>query len=248
MRSRPFCYRPDVVVRRTRACGAPGGQAHDARGGQALALRALVAVGALVVVVGCGGLRARRDGTVDSRALGRLERIGQRDMRCREAMRVVQLTNVEFQVDGCGQLREYAYMCVGRRRCDWQPVVPAVGRATVDMQCAIEQLAMAAPTATQRDFLGCGRAASYQLICTAGGCTWVSMPPPAVATAPVAPTTATLSLSVGDPTLETAVIPPPPGSAPPPQDVTPAVDPGHATVPPPPSSDPSTAVVPPPPR
>jgi hypothetical protein len=200
-------------------------------------VQALLVLATLVVAASCGGLRARRDGRVDGRSLQRLERIGQRDMRCREAMRVVQLTPVEYQVDGCGQLREYAYVCVGRRRCDWQPVVPAVGRATVDLQCPIEQLAMAAPIATQRDFLGCGRAASYQLVCGAAGCTWVSMPPP-VAAVPTPAPEPILTLSVGDPTLDAAIIPPPPTTTTThPQDATPA-----------PTADPSTAAVPPPPR
>ena len=121
-------------------------------------------------------------------------------------------------MDGCGQLREYAFTCVGRRRCDWNPVVPAIGRATVDLQCPIEQLAMAAPSATERDFIGCGRAANYQLLCIDDGCTWVSLPAPAppavVVAAPPTMTLASPTLEItADATLDGAVIPPPPGGA-----------------------------------
>jgi hypothetical protein len=183
----------------------------------------------------------------------RLERQAQQDMRCPSPMHVVTLDVRAYQVDGCGQLREYAWTCAGRR-CQFQPMIPAIVRASEDLQCAPEQLTVQADTATHRAFFGCMRGAAYSLLCVDHGCTW-SRTMETVAMASVTGTTTPPPLPppTFDPVLADAVIPPPPGApsafaahaeAPPPT----SVPPPPTSAPPPTTTAPAdTVVIPPPP-
>lgn len=208
------------------------------------------------LVLGCGSL-AYQGGvrTPDRRAMVRLERQAQRDMQCRAPLRVVALEPRAFQVDGCGQMREYAWVCPGRR-CAFQPIVPAVVRASEDLQCAPGMLAGTADAPTHRAFFGCTRGAAYTLMCLDHGCTWTRTQEAvtiAGAAAPVAPTVSVaVAPSVGDPVLAEIAVPPPPGAPspfapapPPPPSAVPA--PGPAPVPPPPATPTDSVVIPPPP-
>jgi hypothetical protein len=208
-----------------------------------VALVPLLALAALA----CGGrLRGSAIRGPDRRAMTRLERQAQQDMGCRSPMHVVALEVRAYQVEGCGQMREYAWTCAGRR-CSFTPMVPAMLRASEDLQCAPQQLTAQADTPTHRAFFGCMRGAAYSLLCVDHGCVWsrtqetVAMASPVAAPTSVA--VAPLPPPIADPTLEGAVIPPPPGA---PSAFSPAAPPP----PPPPSTGPSSAdtvVVPPPP-
>lgn len=223
--------------------------------------RALLALLSLLAL-GCG---ARAHGGAvqapDRRAMIRLERQAQREMSCRTPLHVVPLDLRAYQVDGCGQMREYAWVCSGRR-CAFQPIIPAVLRASADLQCAPEQLVTQADSATHRAFFGCMRGAAYHLLCLDHGCTWSRTPESVTVAAPVAappPVVAGLMTAPPiDPTLEGVAIPPPPGAPsafgsttetiPPPPPA--AVPPPPAAVPPPPAATPTTGdsvVIPPPP-
>jgi hypothetical protein len=212
----------------------------------------------MLAATSCGSRAASLARGPDRRAMVRLERQAQRELHCPQAMRIVALSSRAYQVDGCGQMREYAWACP-TRRCSFVPMTPAVLRASEDLQCAPTSLAGAAQTSTHRAFFGCGRGAAYELECVEHGCVWARTPEQvALAGAPTSPTGPMGPASaapVGDPSLADAVIPPPPGSSgtgdPPPLPPPPASGAGPtatssatATIP---TSTPSTATVPPPP-
>ena len=189
-----------------------------------------------IAAVGCGPrIRTESVRTPDPRAVLRLERLAQQEMRCSAPLRFTSLELGAYQVDGCGQTREYAYVCAGRR-CSFQPIVPAVLRASADLQCAPEQLQFAAQSATHRAFFGCSRGAAYMLVCAGRGCTWSRTPETVALATPsadayVVPAPAPFA----DPSLLDVVIPPPPSTASP------------STIAPPPSAAPEALVIPPPP-
>jgi len=179
----------------------------------------------LVLLVACGGVRVASVRTATPREIQRLESLARNEMRCPVPLRVTALEAGAYALDGCGTSREYAHVCTGRR-CVFQPIVPAILRASGDLQCAPELLTTAAQSPTHRAYYGCSRGAAYELVCVDRGCTW-SRTPEVVALAapqppPVIPTYTT------DPTLTDVAIPPPPGATPPPA-------PSDAVVPPPPS-------------
>lgn len=189
----------------------------------------------------CGGSHDAWVRGPDRRAMVRLERQAQREMHCRSGLQISELDTAAFRVSGCGQLREYSYVCSGRR-CGFQPIVPAIMRASADLQCAPEMLTALADGASHLAFYGCTHGAAYRLVCLDRGCTWsrteesVSMAPPA------APPL--LDVVTADSSLDGAVIPPPPGA--------PSAFEGsaQAIVPPPPASGtppPTSEVIPPPP-
>jgi hypothetical protein len=192
--------------------------------------------------LGCGarayGGRTRQP---DTRAMVRLERQAQREMHCGSPLRVVPLGTSAFQVDGCGQLREYAYVCPGRR-CAFEPIIPAVVRASQDLQCAPQQLVAAADSATHRAFFGCMRGAAYHLLCLDHGCTWSRTPEAVTITSPEA-AAPTLAPSPVDPVLADVAIPPPPGAAAP----VPAPPPAPPPAPAPAPASTDSVVIPPPP-
>lgn len=242
---------------RAKTAASPG-----ANVGAVLPRRFLLALVALVAL-GCGARSGYRSARApDGRAMARLQRQAQHDMQCREPIHVLALDRSAYQVDGCGQMREYAYVCPGRR-CAFEPIVPAVMRASADLQCAPDQLSVAADRPTHRAFYGCSRGAAYALFCLDHGCTW-SRTGEAVAPAgaPASTPFATLSTAptaapaptpppAGDPTLADVAIPPPPGApsafAPTPVPPPPAAAPAPAPAPGPSAPASSDAVVVPPP-
>ena len=186
----------------------------------------------------------------------RLEGLARRDLSCR-AVRLIALNESVWQVDGCGNLIEYELLCAGRH-CSWHRIEPAALRAARDFACPLAGLAAAVPSATRRDFSGCGRAASYSLTSGANHCEWVSLtaygPGPGDAAAGgygAPPTTAVPAAAVGDDSLADVVIPPPPGAAAvAPQPIT-SIPAAEAAAPTPPAVAPEAAsddvVIPPPP-
>ena len=187
-----------------------------------------------IAAIGCGPrIRTTSVSTPDRRAVMRLEQLAQQEMRCGTPLRFTSLELGAYQVDGCGQTREYAYVCAGRR-CSFQPIVPAVLRASADLQCAPEQLQFAAQSATHRAFFGCARGAAYMLVCAGRGCTW-SRTPEAVALATPSEDYVPAPAPIGDPSLLDVIIPPPPSAASP------------STIAPPPAASPDALVIPSPP-
>lgn len=197
----------------------------------------------------------------------RLERQAQRELHCRNGVQVAALEPAAFRVTGCGQVREYSYVCSGRR-CGFQPIVPAIMRASADLQCAPEMLTALADGSAHLAFFGCTRGAAYRLVCLDRGCTW-SRTEESVSMAPPAPPPM-LDVVTADPSLEAAVIPPPPGApsafsgsaqaiippAPGAEGTTTPAPAPTTVVPPPPGSTPTpapaptssdTVVIPPPP-
>ena len=145
--------------------------------------RSLVAFalrGALVLLVltGCTRHIAAPGSTpvVDQSRVEQLERLAAHDMACdMRTLRVIGLNEVAFQVDGCGQVREYSLHCTGGRRrasCRWVPITPAPVLAQTEMICPLPQLTITGPEATLREISGCGRSATYQLACDSLQCTW----------------------------------------------------------------------------
>ncbi len=205
----------------------------------------------LLVVVAAAGCSGRFRGSAargpDGRALSRLERQAQRDMNCAEPMRALALEARAYQIAGCGQIREYAWTCSGRR-CAFQPMIPAIVRASADLQCAPQQLTGQADAPTHRAYFGCMRGAAYALLCLDRGCTWSRTSETVTMGAPTPPqaivATVTRAAPIADPTLESVAIPPPPGA---PSAFAPSVPPPPASTPPPTAASPDAVVIPPPP-
>lgn len=210
---------------------------------------------ACALLAACGGSRDAWVRAPDRRAMVRLERQAQREMHCRAGLQISAIEPAAFRVSGCGQLREYAYVCSGRR-CAFQPIVPAIMRASADLQCAPEMLTALADGAAHLAFFGCTHGAAYRLVCLDRGCTWSRTEESVSMAAPPPPPM--LDVVTADPSLEAAVIPPPPGAASaftgseqaivptPPASTAPPPSSTPPSSAPPPSST-STAVVPPPP-
>jgi hypothetical protein len=178
-------------------------------------------VACLASAIGCGGgIRVPSVRSATGREMVRLERTAQRDMRCRAPLRVIALEAGAYELDGCGDSREYAHVCTGRR-CVFQPITPAILRAAADLSCAPQQLHVGAQSPTHRAYYGCSRGAAYALVCVDHGCTWartaevVSIAAASAAPTPAAPAALPI-YSPADSTLSDVPIPPAPGAAPPP--------------------------------
>lgn len=169
----------------------------------ACALVVLAALAALTALVaGCHRHGVPGPRAADERGERRLERLARRDLDCGE-VRLLALRDAAYQVDGCGRLAEYAYVCTGRR-CEWVSIEAAVRHAERDLGCTRELLSGSAPAPTQRDFVGCGRAISYSLECNTVSCDWQLF----VTRGPAASAGAT----PGAGSLETVAVPPAPGA------------------------------------
>ena len=232
----------------------------------------------LVVATGASACRRRHLGpsaptSADARWQRRLEGLARRELSCR-AVRLIALNASVWQVDGCGHLLEYELLCAGRH-CTWHRIEPAAVRAARDFACPLTGLAAAVPSATRRDFSGCGRAASYTLACGATHCEWQSYGASGAPAAGGYAASATVSTggygaapgavpppasgppagTVGDASLADIVIPPPPGAyAEPPQPIvavpapaSPPPVPGPTATPPAPPPSTDDVVIPPPP-
>lgn len=100
--------------------------------------------------------------TVDARQVERLRRVGERDMRCpRGSLVMIPMTQNAVELRGCERIREYSLVCRRGRRCNWQPMTPAALLATRDLACPLEAMSVAAPSASTRDLVGCGRMGRY---------------------------------------------------------------------------------------
>lgn len=219
--------------------------------GLPLVLGALFLAGLALAGAGCWRGRRATYGTVptvDARQVERLRRVAERDIRCpRGELVAVPMADSAAEVRGCGRIREYSLVCGRRRRCDWQPMVPAAMLATRDLACPLEAMSVASPTPTARDLIGCGRMTRYTLVCDGEApCRWTlatavapdaaAVPPPSyggtyeappASAQPVTPSTA-------------GEVPPPPGAS-----ASEVPPPPAAAVPPPPAA--STEEIPPPP-
>ena len=152
---------------------------------------ALVVALFALLAAGCG----RRDHygyvpRVDARRLRNLHNVASRELACPAAVLQSQaLTDRVWQVSGCGQVREFAIMARGRRRAGWRPLDSVAQRAVTEMACPPHMLSMTASQPLERELVGCGRRATYQVVCGDLDCGWVmsahsgawSEPAPAVA-------------------------------------------------------------------
>ena len=173
---------------------------------------------------GCGRLRRAQYGTVpmvDARQVERLRRVGERDMRCPSAsLVIIPMTQSAVELRGCERIREYSLVCRRGRRCNWQPMTPAALLAMRDLSCPLEAMSVAAPSASTRDLIGCGRMGRYAIACVEDSvCRWnllgpvgpdvAVVPPPAYGTtyapAPSVTPAAPSAASSGE-------VPPPPGA------------------------------------
>jgi hypothetical protein len=212
---------------------------------------------------GCWRGRRATYGTVpavDARQVERLRRLAERDIHCpRGELVAVPMAASAAEVRGCGRIREYSLVCGRRRRCDWQPMVPAAMLATRDLGCPLEAMSVASPSPTTRDLMGCGRMTRYTLSCDEESpCRWslatavapdsAAVPPPSYG-GTYAPPAGAPADGAGAPTASSqpvtpsaaGEIPPPPGSA------ASEVPPPPATAVPPPPGGASDEIPPPPP-
>lgn len=111
---------------------------------------------------------------VDARRLRNLHHIASRELACPAAVLQAQaLTDRVWQVSGCGQVREFAIMARGRRRgAQWRPLEPIGRRAVVEMACPPQMLSITAPQPLERELVGCGRRATYHVVCGDIDCAW----------------------------------------------------------------------------
>jgi hypothetical protein len=213
-----------------------------------------VVVVSIAAVAFAGCIRSRRATygtvpTVDARQVERLRRVGERDMRCpRGSLVMIPMTQNAVELRGCERIREYSLVCRRGRRCNWQPMTPAALLATRDLACPLEAMSVAAPSASTRDLVGCGRMGRYAIACLDDAvCRWNLLAPvgPDVAAVPPASYGATYGPAPAPPSAPsqgpvTGPVPPPPGS-------------GASEVPPPPgasltvSGQVTVSEVPPPP-
>jgi hypothetical protein len=209
----------------------------------------------LLLTLGCGGyqgIRAAQLTPFDAHWERILQRQARTELACR-SVRLIPLGESVMQADGCMRVAEYALFCSGRRRCDWR-MLEGVGRhAERDLACPVGAVSISAPGPLQRNALGCGRATTYTLTCSAQHCTWTPSAPAATGPAPVevvAVTSGTDGAAIPPPPGSTAdpgapaagaagstddvVIPPPPGSTPPPS-TTGGTGTDEVVIPPPPT-------------
>lgn len=191
-----------------------------ARSGVLLLL--LVGLGA-ILFAGC--FRGRRAGTlpiVDARQVERLRRVGERDMRCpRGSLVLIPMTQNAVELRGCERIREYSLVCRRGRRCNWQPMTPAALLATRDLGCPLEAMSVAAPSASTRDLVGCGRTGRYAIACMDDTvCRWNLLAPvaPEAAAVPPAGYGSTYGPAPAPPTAPSqgpivGEVPPPPGAS-----------------------------------
>ena len=137
---------------------------------------------------GCG----RRGGTTpvnDARQTERLRRTSASDLQCdRTQMTLIALNATAMETRGCGRIREYSLVCTTRSRCGWQPIVAAAVLAQTELNCPLEAMSVAAPSATMREVSGCGRANRYELLCdTSLPCRWTRTATAVLTDAPAPP-------------------------------------------------------------
>lgn len=110
---------------------------------------------------------------VTGRRLENLRAVASRHMACPiDAIDAQPLTEQVWQARGCGESREFEIVQAGRM-AEWRPITPANVRASNELACPVDRLAVSAPTEGQRDVSGCGRSASYQMACNQVQCEWV---------------------------------------------------------------------------
>ncbi|MDQ3036927.1 MAG: hypothetical protein M3Y87_31325 [Myxococcota bacterium] len=114
---------------------------------------------------------------VDQRRLRNLHHVAAQQMGCPSAaLEAAPLTERVWQVAGCNQVREYAIMSRGRGRyrgARWRPVVPLARRASNELACGVQTLAITATSPVERGVSGCGRSATYAIVCDRVDCAWV---------------------------------------------------------------------------
>jgi hypothetical protein len=139
----------------------------------------LVPLLALIAALGCAGRSTPRDGgpRVDQGRLQNLLRVASRHLQCplRE-LEGAEIAERVWEVAGCGVQREY--VLVGRgygryRGARWTAIVPVAERAASELACPAQGLSITAPTARERAVAGCGRSATYAMVCDAQRCAWV---------------------------------------------------------------------------
>ncbi|AKF09499.1 hypothetical protein DB32_006648 [Sandaracinus amylolyticus] len=114
---------------------------------------------------------------VDARRLRNLHHVASRALACpAAALQARQLTDRVWQVSGCGHLREFAIIGRGAGRyrgARWVAMQTIAERASSEMACPPQSLTIAAPVETERMVAGCGRSASYAVVCGEVDCAWV---------------------------------------------------------------------------
>ena len=143
-------------------------------------------------------------------------------MRCpRGSLVLIPMTQNAVELRGCERIREYSLVCRRGRRCNWQPMTPAALLATRDLGCPLEAMSVAAPSASTRDLVGCGRTGRYAIACMDDTvCRWNLLAPvaPEAAAVPPAGYGSTYGPAPAPPTAPSqgpivGEVPPPPGAS-----------------------------------
>lgn len=82
------------------------------------------------------------------------------------------VTDRVWQVNGCGQTREFAWVDLGGGHGAWDPIAPVSTYASNELSCPLDSLVVRAPSPSVRNVSGCGESATYQLTCDARSCAW----------------------------------------------------------------------------
>ncbi len=139
-----------------------------------VSLLALVGTGS----VGCAGREARRAAARTARHERQLLAHASRDTGCPGQQLVAQQISAEppvFSVTGCATPIEYWMRCGGRRQqyCQWRHVARVNEAAAEPLACPPDAiLQRATQTSNERVASGCGRAASFRMICNDAACGW----------------------------------------------------------------------------
>jgi hypothetical protein len=106
-------------------------------------------------------------------ARGRVTALARADIPCETPTGVRQLSELVFEVDGCGAEVEYAGTRVENAE-HFVRVMPAATVASLDTRCAVDQLVTVGPREPmRRTFSGCGATATYELQCgSSTECRW----------------------------------------------------------------------------
>jgi hypothetical protein len=117
---------------------------------------------------------------VNARRLRRLLAIAARDLTC-PVDRLVheQVTGRVYRVRGCTDWRDYAIF--GGRRARWRRILPIGERAVGDFGCTVNEITFTPTSPTSYTAVGCGRAAGYELRCSATDCGWMAGAAPSAA-------------------------------------------------------------------
>ena len=143
----------------------------------------LIATSAMVAT-GCGRRAARYEARQNAlhermalRYTQQLLRIASADTGCSpQQLTFTAITPEVYMVIGCGLPHEYLLDCP--RRCRWLRIEPTPSIASGVLQCSPEMIQLEPQGSPMRRMAsGCGRMASFDLVCQAEHCNWTQSGP-----------------------------------------------------------------------